>query len=116
LERHPDIQGDGLGPEIKREIASWVDMFKPAVIRRTHIGIGLMFFQQFVGINAVGDRFTSSCRVTQPKLTDEFVLTAHLLQPHALRNPGSFLRHATYNVWRHEHYSTTGDASRHAGS
>jgi hypothetical protein len=53
LERHPDIQGDNLGAEIKREIASWVDMFKPSVIRRTHIGIGLMFFQQFVGINAV---------------------------------------------------------------
>lgn len=53
IERHPDLQGDSFRSEAKLEIASWVDMFKPAVIRRTMIGIMLMFFQQFVGINAV---------------------------------------------------------------
>lgn len=54
IERHPSIQGNDFKSEFKLEVASWVDMFKPAVIRRTMIGIMLMFFQQFVGINAVG--------------------------------------------------------------
>ncbi|KAH8077366.1 hexose transport-related protein [Filobasidium floriforme] len=53
LIRHPNMRGEGFKMELQREIASWVDMFRPEVIRRTHIGIGLMFFQQFVGINAL---------------------------------------------------------------
>jgi MFS family permease len=53
LERHPTLTEKGFATEVKLEMASWVDMFKPAVIRRTMIGIALMFFQQFVGINAV---------------------------------------------------------------
>lgn len=39
--------------EFKLELASWVDMFRVGSIRQTMIGILLMFFQQFVGINAV---------------------------------------------------------------
>ncbi|RSH80159.1 hypothetical protein EHS25_007264 [Saitozyma podzolica] len=53
LERHPTLTEKGFATEVKLEMASWVDMFKPAVIRRTMIGIALMFFQQFVGINAL---------------------------------------------------------------
>jgi hypothetical protein len=53
LSRHPKNSGTGIANELRLEMASWVDMFRPAVIKRTHIGIGLMFFQQFVGINAV---------------------------------------------------------------
>ncbi|OCF77464.1 hypothetical protein I204_01452 [Kwoniella mangroviensis CBS 8886] len=53
IERHPTLIGSGMKTELKLEAASWVDMFKPAVIRRTMIGIMLMFFQQFVGINAL---------------------------------------------------------------
>ncbi|KAK6909254.1 hypothetical protein I203_103271 [Kwoniella mangroviensis CBS 8507] len=51
----PPTQGSkpSMKTELKLEAASWVDMFKPAVIRRTMIGIMLMFFQQFVGINAL---------------------------------------------------------------
>lgn len=41
--------------ELKLELASWVDMFKAGSIRQTMIGILLMFFQQFVGINAVSN-------------------------------------------------------------
>lgn len=53
VQAHPSLQGqDGLS-ELKLEIASWVDMFKPKMLRRTQIGIMLMFFQQFVGINAL---------------------------------------------------------------
>lgn len=42
IERHPTLVGDGFKMEFKRECASWIDMFKPAVIRRTFIGITLM--------------------------------------------------------------------------
>lgn len=41
--------------EFKLELASWVDMFRVGSIRQTMIGILLMFFQQFVGINAVSN-------------------------------------------------------------
>lgn len=52
--RHPKLKGEkGFAAEMKLEGLAWVDMFKPAVIRRTMIGIGIMFFQQFVGINAL---------------------------------------------------------------
>ncbi|GFZ51229.1 hypothetical protein JCM24511_08987 [Saitozyma sp. JCM 24511] len=50
---HPRYQGDDLLSSIKLEAATWVDMFKPGVLNRTLIGIMLMFFQQFVGINAL---------------------------------------------------------------
>jgi hypothetical protein len=39
--------------DLKREWAGWVEMFGPEVIKRTHVGMGIMFFQQFVGINAL---------------------------------------------------------------
>ena len=53
-ERHPDLpEGQGLAMDVKREMAGWVEMFGPDVIKRTRIGIGIMFFQQFVGINAL---------------------------------------------------------------
>jgi hypothetical protein len=38
---------------IKLEIASWTDLFRKHCWRRTNVGVGIMFFQQFVGINAV---------------------------------------------------------------
>lgn len=41
--------------EFKLELASWVGMFRAGSIRQTMIGILLMFFQQFVGINAVSN-------------------------------------------------------------
>lgn len=51
--RHPSLQGRTAMNRIKLEIASWTDCFKRGCWRRTHIGVGLMFFQQFVGINAL---------------------------------------------------------------
>ena len=51
--RHPNLQGGGTGDRIKLEIVSWTDCLRRGCWRRTHIGIGLMFFQQFVGINAL---------------------------------------------------------------
>jgi MFS family permease len=54
LMRHPSFKGsEGLVSEMKLESHAWIDMFRSNVIRRTMIGISIMFFQQFVGINAV---------------------------------------------------------------
>ncbi|AFR95554.1 monosaccharide transporter [Cryptococcus neoformans C23] len=53
VKAHPSLQGEDFMSELKLEIASWVDMFKPKLIRRTIIGPILMLFQQFSGINAL---------------------------------------------------------------
>ncbi|WVQ75206.1 hypothetical protein IAR50_004818 [Cryptococcus sp. DSM 104548] len=53
LEEHPHLQGEDMWSQVKLEAASWADMFKPKMIRRTMIGIMLMVFQQFLGINAL---------------------------------------------------------------
>ncbi|RCI16641.1 hypothetical protein L249_2575 [Ophiocordyceps polyrhachis-furcata BCC 54312] len=52
-ERHPDLVGGTRTMKLKLEVASWIDCFKKGCWRRTHVGAGLMFFQQFVGINAL---------------------------------------------------------------
>lgn len=71
--RHPKLQQRTVKNRLKLEIASWTDCFKSGCWRRTHIGIGILFFQvgtlshaifelrvllilplkQFVGINAL---------------------------------------------------------------
>ncbi|OQV07209.1 hypothetical protein CLAIMM_11675 [Cladophialophora immunda] len=43
---HPGVTG------FKLEIYSWLDLFSRKVFRRTIVGIGIAFFQQFSGINA----------------------------------------------------------------
>ncbi|KAM5368011.1 hypothetical protein ACJZ2D_009725 [Fusarium nematophilum] len=55
-DRHPAL----VAPErksvinaIKLEMVSWTDCFKAGCWRRTLVGAGLMFFQQFLGINAL---------------------------------------------------------------
>ncbi|KAI9835851.1 MAG: hypothetical protein M1819_001749 [Sarea resinae] len=52
-ERHPHLQDRTITSRIKLEFASWMDCFRRGCWRRTHVGVGLMFFQQFVGINAL---------------------------------------------------------------
>ena len=54
--KHPDLQDKSAMSRIKLELASWADCFKHGCLRRTHVGVGLMFFQQFVGINALVSR------------------------------------------------------------
>lgn len=55
VKAHPDMTDQSTKSELKLELASWADMFRSGVIRQTMIGILLMFFQQFVGINAVSN-------------------------------------------------------------
>ncbi|KAK9458895.1 putative MFS monosaccharide transporter [Lipomyces oligophaga] len=52
-ERHGHLLDGSKINAIKLELVSWADCFRAGCWRRTHIGIGLMFFQQFVGINAL---------------------------------------------------------------
>ena len=51
--RHPTVQGQSFSKKLKLELVSYLDCFKSGCWRRTHVGMGLMFFQQFVGINAL---------------------------------------------------------------
>lgn len=52
-ERHPHLQDGALSSRVRLEFASWLDCFKDGCWRRTHVGMGIMFFQQFGGINAL---------------------------------------------------------------
>ncbi|PBP20311.1 hypothetical protein BUE80_DR008963 [Diplocarpon rosae] len=52
-ERHPNLVARTRSNRLKLEVVSWTDCLRPGCWRRTHIGAGLMFFQQFVGINAL---------------------------------------------------------------
>ncbi|KAL8860522.1 MAG: hypothetical protein Q9178_003182 [Gyalolechia marmorata] len=51
--RHPNLQGKSKLNSVKLELVSWMDCFRKGCWRRTHVGVGIMFFQQFVGINAL---------------------------------------------------------------
>ncbi|KAK2049087.1 hexose transporter [Colletotrichum somersetense] len=52
--RHPTLVSKGnVASRLKLEAVSWTDCFKRGCFKRTQVGIFLMFFQQFVGINAL---------------------------------------------------------------
>ena len=52
-ERHPKLHDGRVWSRIKLQIVGYTDCFGKSAWRRTHVGIGLMFFQQFVGVNAL---------------------------------------------------------------
>ncbi|OQE20523.1 hypothetical protein PENSTE_c013G03073 [Penicillium steckii] len=52
-EKHPKLQSGSKKDAFLLELASWADCFKKGCWRRTHVGVMLAFFQQFVGINAL---------------------------------------------------------------
>ncbi|KAL6354039.1 hypothetical protein LRP88_12591 [Fusarium phalaenopsidis] len=53
-ERHPQLtQRTDISGKMRLEFVSWTDCLKPGCWRRTLVGAGIMFFQQFVGINAL---------------------------------------------------------------
>jgi MFS family permease len=51
--RHPLLQDESYINGIKLELQLWLDCFKSRYWYRTHVGIGMMFFQQFVGMKAL---------------------------------------------------------------
>ena len=48
-ERHPKLVNGNALAKLKLEFSAWLDCFKSGCWRRTHVGAGLMFFQQ-VGV------------------------------------------------------------------
>ncbi|KAF2001066.1 general substrate transporter [Amniculicola lignicola CBS 123094] len=52
-ERHPQLVERTRMNRIKLELVSWTDCFRKGCWRRTVVGVGIMFFQQFVGINSL---------------------------------------------------------------
>ncbi|KAF2685867.1 general substrate transporter [Lentithecium fluviatile CBS 122367] len=52
-ERHPNLQKPTRGNRFRLEVQSWLDCFRHGCWKRTLVGCGIMFFQQFVGINAL---------------------------------------------------------------
>ena len=51
--RHPNLQFDSAWNAVRLEFAGFADCFRHGCWRRTHVGMMLMFFQQFVGINGM---------------------------------------------------------------
>jgi Sugar (and other) transporter len=51
--RHPSLQEKLYINGIKLELQLWLDCFRPQYWNRTHIGVGIMFFQRFSGIKAL---------------------------------------------------------------
>lgn len=85
--RHPTLKGrKGFKVDTELEGLAWIDMFKPNVIRRTMIGIGIMFFQQFVGINAVRlSLLPFASRISDSRLASSSSTT----RPHCLNSSDS---------------------------
>ncbi|KAE8423568.1 general substrate transporter [Aspergillus pseudocaelatus] len=52
-EKHSRLMGPGLWNAIKLQVMLYIDCWKLPVYKRTQVAVGLMFFQQFVGINAL---------------------------------------------------------------
>ncbi|KAJ5653702.1 hypothetical protein N7490_000705 [Penicillium lividum] len=52
-EKHPNLQSGSNKDSFLLELASWADCFRKGCWRRTHVGVMICFFQQFVGINAL---------------------------------------------------------------
>jgi MFS family permease len=53
VEKHPLLSQPGRWNAIKLQISLYVDCWKMPIYKRTQVAVGLMFFQQFVGINAL---------------------------------------------------------------
>lgn len=92
-ERHPTLVNKGRAATLKLEFAAWLDCLKPGCWRRTHVGAGLMFFQQVCT--------PTSASITQPNPSVVcWYQRAHLLLPYAVRNHGPGPQHAAHHVWR----------------
>ncbi|OQD69454.1 hypothetical protein PENPOL_c002G09457 [Penicillium polonicum] len=51
--RHPGCQDGSYTSRAMLHVWSYLDCFRKGCWKRTHVGIGLMFFQQFSGVNAL---------------------------------------------------------------
>lgn len=99
-QRHPTLQDGSSSSYLKLELASWLDCFKRGCWRRTHVGMGLMFFQQV-------NRLPSSSFLTC--LTESLVRgyqCVDILFANTIQDYGSKLRLAASYVRRFERDTT----------
>lgn len=65
---HPGLDKPGFVAQAKLQIKLYADCWKMPIYKRTQVAVGLMFFQQFVGINAlIVSLKISSVRTTTDK-------------------------------------------------
>ena len=68
--RHPELQNRTVISRVKLEILSWTDCFRRGCWRRTHVGVGIMFMQQYVifcsGMLHVGLLLRTAARTSFP--------------------------------------------------
>lgn len=69
---------------IKLELALWLDCFKSRSWKRTHVSIGMMFFQQFVGINALAHNVPILVRTLGASNDVQLVMSGILVSVHLL--------------------------------
>lgn len=114
-ERHPSLVARTQKNRLKLEVHSWTDCLKPGCWRRTHVGAGLMFFQQ---VNTPlfpshGNKLLTAS-VCWYQCTD--ILLPHVIRvsqlgifstfPNDPQNDGPERLHATHHV-RHTQYHST---------
>jgi MFS family permease len=51
--KHPLLSQPGTWNAVKLQISLYIDCWRMPIYKRTQVAVGLMFFQQFVGINAL---------------------------------------------------------------
>jgi hypothetical protein len=100
-ERHPEANG------IKLEILQWLDLFSRKTWRRTIVGVGIGFFQQFSGINAfiyyaptlfTSVSYPSSTNVRARPLSYLLLISKYSLDDLQI-NHGSYLAYSTSYNW-----------------
>ena len=94
VQRHPELQAKTRKNEFKLEVQSWLDCFRHGCWKRTVVGVGIMFFQQFVGMYPV----SSSKETTNNNRHQR----SHLLLALSLRNTRPGLRNAASAFWHHQ--------------
>lgn len=98
-ERHPRLQDGSVSSRLQLEIASWLDCFRRGCWRRTHVGLGIMFFQQVRSHQVMLRKWMLMHTVRRYQC-------AHLLFTDTIRNDGTRPLDAAHHV-RHPQRHTT---------
>lgn len=76
-ERHPKlVAGTKFSDKMRLELVSWADCFKSGCWKRTQVGAGLMFFQQFCVSQSLNFPYPPSC-LPLPKVICIYILSRY---------------------------------------
>lgn len=105
--RHPNCQDGSYTSRAMLHVWSYLDCFRKGCWKRTHVGMGLMFFQREYSAYCRGTTTFPSFSCTE---TNTYSLhrirrcqCSHLLFTQSIRRNGSKLLDATPHVRRHQH-------------